>query len=90
MTGVQTCALPILVEYWWAPQWTVEPKGDEKTFITHYEYQPGTEPQVILPEDVIHFRFGLDADNPRKGRSQLKSVLREVYKIGRASCRERV
>ena len=68
-----------VVEYWWAPQWTVEPKGDEKTFITHYEYQPGTEPQIILPEDVIHFRFGLDADNPRKGRSQLKSVLREVY-----------
>ena len=40
-----------VVEYWWAPQWTVEPKGDEKTFITHYEYQPGTEPQVILPEE---------------------------------------
>jgi hypothetical protein len=27
----------------------------------------------------VHFRFGLDPDDPRKGYSPLKSVLREVF-----------
>jgi phage portal protein BeeE len=26
-------------ELWWAPSWMIEPKGDEGTFITHYEYR---------------------------------------------------
>lgn len=68
-------------ELWWAPHWTIEPKGDEQTFITHYEYRPGGSAGAyqVAPGDVVHFRFGLDSDEPRKGKSQLKSVLREVY-----------
>lgn len=71
-----------VVEVWWAPHWTVEPKGDEQTFITHYEYRPGganTTAMRLPVEDVVHFRFGLDGDDPRKGRAPLKSVLREVF-----------
>ncbi len=64
---------------WWVPSWMLKPVGNEGTFITHYEYQPGTELVKVAPEDVVHFRFGLDADNPRLGYSPLKSVLREVY-----------
>lgn len=67
-------------QLWWTPSWMIEPKGDEDTFITHYEYRPGAgAPVVIQPEDVVHFRFGADADDPRKGYSPLKSVLREVF-----------
>lgn len=68
-------------ELWWTPHWTLEPKGDEKTFLTHYEYRPsgGLEPVRVDVEDVVHFRFGLDGDDPRKGYSPLKSVLREVW-----------
>jgi hypothetical protein len=33
----------------------------------------------IAPEDVIHFRFGVDPDNIRLGLSPLASVLREVF-----------
>ena len=66
-------------ELWWAPSWTMEPKGDEHTFITHYEYRVGTRTLKIDPSDVVHFRFGMDADDPRKGYSPLKSVLREVF-----------
>lgn len=68
-------------ELWWAPHWTMEPKGTEEAFITHYEYRPGGLAGAfhVVPGDVVHFRFGLDSDEPRKGKSQLKSVLREVY-----------
>jgi phage portal protein BeeE len=37
------------------------------------------QPFDLDPSDVVHFRFGLDPDNPRKGFSPLKSVLKEVY-----------
>lgn len=67
-------------ELWWAPHWMVEPKGDERTLITHYEYDSGDGRKVeISPADVVHFRFGLDSQDPRKGYSPLKSVLREVF-----------
>lgn len=69
----------IVRELWWMPSWMIEPKGDEETFVTHYEYKPGFETLRLRPDDVVHFRFGLDADDPRKGKSPLKSVLREVF-----------
>jgi len=68
-----------VVELWWAPHWTMEPKGDEETFITHYEYRPGNEKRLIPVSEIVHMRFGLDPDDPRKGRAPLKSVLREVF-----------
>lgn len=66
-------------ELWWTPSWLIEPKGSEGTLITHYEYRPGAEPLRIAVEDVVHFRFGADPDNPMMGRAPLKSVLREVF-----------
>lgn len=71
-----------VAELWWAPHWVIEPKSDEnntKVFIDHYAYRPGVDSIKIRPEDVVHFRFGLDPDDPRLGRSPLKSVLREVF-----------
>lgn len=68
-----------LRELWYVPHWMIEPKGDETTFITHYEYKPGVEAFRVDPSDIVHFRFGLDSDDPRKGSSPLKSVLREVF-----------
>ncbi len=66
-------------ELWWAPAETMEPKGTTTEFVTHYEYRPNGIAIQIEPEDVIHFRNGIDKDNPRKGRSPLKSVLREIF-----------
>lgn len=82
-------------QLWWAPHWTIAPRGDENNYITHYVYAPNGVPgqlssaygQSFDPpdstrldvEDVIHFRFGLDANDSRLGYSPLKSVLREVY-----------
>jgi HK97 family phage portal protein len=67
------------VELWWAPSWMICPKGDETTFITHYEYLVNGEVFKLSPDSVVHFRFGADPDDPRRGYSQLKSVLLDVY-----------
>lgn len=67
-------------ELWWTPTALLEPKGDEHTFVSHYVYRPGDGQEIELePDDLVHFRYGLDADDPRRGRSPLKSVLREVF-----------
>lgn len=66
-------------QLWWTPTWLIRPEGDEADFVRHYLYTTGIEQVALRPEDVVHFRFGLDPDDPRKGRSPLKSVLREVY-----------
>lgn len=70
------------VELWWTPSWQIEPKGDESdahVYVRYYEYTVDGEPHRIDPRDVIHFRNGIDAENPRKGSSPLRSVLREVF-----------
>lgn len=71
--------LKMPAELWWAPASLMEPKGTETEFITHYEYRPNGIAIRLDPDDVIHFRNGIDPDNPRKGRSPLRSVLREVF-----------
>src|SRR5581483_8451013 len=71
-----------VVELWWIPSWMVEPVGDpddDSVFIAAYIYTPTDVPLRIDPADIVHFRFGLDDENPRKGCSPLRSVLREVF-----------
>lgn len=69
----------VVRQLWWAPTWTMVPRGDERTFITHYEYTVGGQVVELRPEDVVHFRFGMDPEDGRRGYSPLKSVLREVF-----------
>lgn len=68
-----------VVRLWWLPSRYVEPRGDSETFITHYEYNPNGIIFQLDPGDVVHVRDGMDPQNPRKGRSKLKAVLREIY-----------
>lgn len=67
-----------VLELWWVPHWMIEPRGDAETFVAHYEYRVDGHTIELRPEDVVHFRFGLDAGDARKGISPLRSVLREV------------
>ena len=69
------------VELWWAPHWMIEPRWalDGSDYISYYQYRTGAEPIRLDPEDVVHFRFGLDPDNQRKGLSRLKAVMRELF-----------
>lgn len=67
-------------ELWWAPRSMIEPKSSDSDLVSHYEYRPGGAETILLHvDDVVHFRFGCDPGDPRKGMSPLKSVLREVF-----------
>ena len=70
-----------VVQLWWVPWFMMEPvkprTGD--SFLSHYNYRPGTRVFEVDPEDVVHFRLGLDPNNPRKGLSPIKNLLREIY-----------
>jgi len=81
-----------VVQLWYVPHWMIEPRGSADSYIDRYVYMPngatvqasssGADPPDSIPldpTDVVHFRFGLDHDDPRKGYSPLKSVLREVF-----------
>jgi HK97 family phage portal protein len=70
--------------YWYLPHWLVTPErplGMSTTFISHYRYRPitGANPDDIPVRDIVHFRFGVDPEDPRKGLSPLKCLLREIY-----------
>lgn len=71
-----------VVELWWVPQHMMQPAWpvDGSAYLSHYEYRPdGIVPIRVEVEDVVHFRYGLDPDNVRKGLSPLASLLREVF-----------
>lgn len=77
-----------VVQLWYVPHWMIRPVWDENgtTFISHYElagFRGG--PLHLAPRDVVHFRFGLDPENPRLGYSPLQAVLREVMTDDEAS-----
>lgn len=70
------------VELWYAPHPNMEPRWPQDrndVFVEHYEYKVGGAVAKLKPEDVIHFREGVDLDNVRKGLSPLKGLLREVW-----------
>lgn len=70
------------VRFWYIPSYLIEPADSETDFISHYEYRPqGAAGKAIRLEvdEVVHFRWGLDRNNPRKGLSPMASVLREVF-----------
>lgn len=69
------------LQLWWVPSWQIEPRwpADGSAFISHYEYRPDGKLIHLPVEDVVHFRYGLDPHNPRKGLSPLASVLREIF-----------
>jgi phage portal protein BeeE len=73
------------------PRWDL---NDPTRFITHYDYAPSgvrlTDGPMsiaspdgpvypIRVQDVIHLRDGLDPQNPRKGYSKVKKILREIF-----------
>jgi HK97 family phage portal protein len=71
---------PIML--WWVPASTMTPKwpDDGTEYISHYEYNPNGDKKFDYdPKDVVHFRFGVDPANIRKGLSPVKSVLRDIY-----------
>lgn len=52
--------------------------SDGNEFISHYEYRPHTQTFKYVPEDIIHFRTGLNPDDYRLGLASLESARREI------------
>jgi HK97 family phage portal protein len=73
-------------ELWWLPSMFVEPKWDTKeSYIDWYDYRPEGKENRIPVDDIVHFKHGLDPDNPRKGKSPLGAVLSEIMTDEEAS-----
>lgn len=70
---------------YWAPTATIMPVGDEYEFLKGYQYQTAGKTVLIAPENVIHFRHGLDPEDPRRGLSPLRSQLNELAADSKAS-----
>ena len=71
-----------VIGLWYTPHLMMEPKYpvDGSEYIRYYECNSGNRSvERIAPENVVHFRFGLDPHNTRKGMSWMKSLLRELY-----------
>lgn len=70
-------------ELWYVPHWMMEPwwAPDGSTFVDHYRYTPGGGAGMmeIAPEDVVHFRHGIDPNNVRMGLSPIHGALREIF-----------
>src|SRR5215831_8618774 len=65
-------------ELWYAPSWMMRPRwpDDGSEFISYYEYMPNGVPLELRPDELVHFRFGLDPIT-RLGVSRLAPVLGE-------------
>ncbi len=57
----------------------ITPKGNNEELITHYEYETANKKVMIMPEDMVHIRLGLDQTDHKKGFAPLRTVLREIY-----------
>lgn len=75
-----------VVQLWWVPSFLMEPAWPEdvrgqasEEFISHYDYTPGAKPIAVPTWNVVHFRYGIDPQNIRKGLSPLASLFREIF-----------
>lgn len=73
-----------LSELWWLPHTRVAPVIDGAGVITGYALDGKTD-DAIDRRDVIHFRDGLDPDNPACGMSAMKAQLRQVCTVNEAA-----
>jgi HK97 family phage portal protein len=68
-----------VLNYWYVPPWTMEPRGTDGTFIDHYERRIDGRVERWEVADVVHLKDELDPRNLRKGISRLKSAIRLIY-----------
>lgn len=70
-------------QLWWLPSFCMDPRGapeslPDSPFIWKYRYTVNGRETLFDPWDIVHTRFGMDPQNPRKGLSPLRALLREL------------
>lgn len=68
-----------VIELWYLPHHTIEPRWEGNNFIDYYAYMLDGIEYQLKPEDVIHLRNGIDPQNTRLGLSDIASGLREIF-----------
>ncbi|MEM7000879.1 MAG: phage portal protein [Pseudomonadota bacterium] len=73
-------------EIWYAPHYLMEPdyQRDGSDFLSGWKYKPNGQLQYLEIEDVVHFRHGMNPDEPRLGLSPVHSALTEIWADGDA------
>jgi HK97 family phage portal protein len=75
-----------VLSLWYRPHWQMEPRWNSPySFVDYYDYTVDGKTEKIDARDVIHLRNGKDPRNQRKGLSQIKSVIREIYSDNKAT-----
>jgi HK97 family phage portal protein len=66
---------------WYEPHWSIKPHypSDGSAFIDYYQRTINGQTQQIPPENIVHFRNGLNPANPRYGLAPLKASLLQIY-----------
>lgn len=77
-----------VIGYIYVPHWQMQPRNDKAYgnraadgthLVTYYQFSgPDGSQMDLLPEDVVHFRWGIDPGNLAKGMSPLGAALREI------------
>ena len=69
-----------VVQLWYRPHWRIKPhtEPNSRNFIDWYNYDTGRGITRLNVRDVVHFRFGVDPDDPRLGYSPLRALIHEV------------
>lgn len=70
-----------VVQLWYIPHWMVYPhrRDFSSYFVDYYQINTGTSQAQVSPNDIVHFRDGIDPWNPLRGISKLRTLLREIY-----------
>lgn len=69
------------IQLWYVPHWMIEPRrgNADSDYLDHYDYRPFGKLFELPPSEIVHFRFGLDQENPLKGSSPLRGELRSIF-----------
>ena len=68
-----------MVALWPLAAQQIEPKGNRRQLITHYEYTVGGEKIDIPRSEMIHLRLGISKVNMRLGRDPLMAIRRDLF-----------
>jgi len=66
---------------WYVPHWLIRPMApdDGSEFLTGYEYRVRGRQIELRADQIVHFRHGIDPENPRLGISPIDSAIREIW-----------
>ena len=68
-----------VVALWYVPHWAMKIDWDDRGLPAQYIYTARGRTMNYALEDVVHFKFGKDPENPFYGLSRLRPLLREIY-----------